>query len=166
MINEFMLNDKSIETKTDIVGNGFAVTINGNIYQVIETTPGTFNVSSNGLSKNVSCVIKNNKIYIDIDSTLIELVIPSEDGISGAGGGGTTGVKDKIFAPMPGKIVQVLVAEGDEVKVKTPMVIVEAMKMEHQVNSLADGVVKKVNFKDGDQVDTETPIIEIEIAEE
>jgi len=166
MINEFVLDDKTIETRTEIVRNGFAVTINGNIYQVIETTSGTYNVTCNGVSKDVSCVVNNNKAYLDIDTALIELTIPSEDSATAGGGAGAEGEKDKIFAPMPGKIVKLLVAEGDEVKVKTPMVIVEAMKMEHQVNSLADGVVKKVNFEDGDQVDTETPIIEIEIAEE
>jgi biotin carboxyl carrier protein len=43
------------------------------------------------------------------------------------------------------------------------MVIVEAMKMENQVNSRAKGKVKAVNFSAGDQVDTETPIIELDI---
>ncbi len=48
---------------------------------------------------------------------------------------------------------------------KQPMVIVEAMKMENQVNSKAKGTVKAVNFAAGDQVDTETPIIELDLAE-
>ena len=48
---------------------------------------------------------------------------------------------------------------------KQPLVIVEAMKMENQVNAKAKGKVKKVNFAAGDQVDTEKPIIELEIAE-
>jgi biotin carboxyl carrier protein len=44
-------------------------------------------------------------------------------------------------------------------------VIVEAMKMENQVNSRAKGKVKAVNFSSGDQVDTESPIIELELEE-
>ena len=95
---------------------------------------------------------------------LIEINEPTEDDFAG-GGGGQAGEKDKIFAPMPGKVVKILVAVGDEVIEKQPMVIVEAMKMENQVNSKAKGKVKAVNFADGDQVDTETPIIELELEE-
>jgi biotin carboxyl carrier protein len=66
---------------------------------------------------------------------------------------------------MPGKIVKIMVAVGDEVTEKQPMVIVEAMKMENQVNCRAKGKVKAVNFAPGDQVDTESPIIELELEE-
>ena len=59
-----------------------------------------------------------------------------------------------------------MVAPGDTVEVKQALVIVEAMKMENQVLSRANGVVKAVNFKAGDQVDTENPIIELELEEE
>ena len=76
------------------------------------------------------------------------------------------GEKDKILAPMPGKIVKIQVAMGDEVTEKQPMVIVEAMKMEHQVMARANGKVKAINFADGDQVDTESPIIELELEAE
>jgi biotin carboxyl carrier protein len=64
---------------------------------------------------------------------------------------------------MPGKIVKLLVGEGEKVAEKQPMVIVEAMKMENQVNSPSAGTVRKINFMDGDQVGTEIPIIELEI---
>jgi biotin carboxyl carrier protein len=45
------------------------------------------------------------------------------------------------------------------------MVIVEAMKMENQVNAKAGGTVKAINFAPGDQVDTESPIIELDLGE-
>jgi len=92
------------------------------------------------------------------------LTIPSDDNGFG-GGAGSVGEKDKVYAPMPGKVVKLLVKEGDEVTKKQPLVIVEAMKMENQVNSPSDGKVKKINFADGDQVDTDTPIIELDIDE-
>ena len=72
---------------------------------------------------------------------------------------------EAVAAPMPGKIVKIMVEVGDEVDVKHPMVIVEAMKMENQVNAKAAGTVKAVNFAAGDQVDTETPIIELDLPE-
>lgn len=103
--------------------------------------------------------------YIDVDSVLLEVTEPSSDEEFG-GVGGAVGEKDKVFAPMPGKIVKVMVQVGDEVTEKQQMVIVEAMKMENVVTSKAAGKVKAVNFAAGDQVDTETPIIELELAAE
>ncbi len=115
--------------------------------------------------KRVVAAVKNKDVYyIDIDSVLLEVREPSAEGFAG-GAGDHAAVKDKIFAPMPGKIVKIMVQVGDKVEVKQPMVIVEAMKMENQVNAKAKGKVKAVNFTVGDQVDTERPIIELELEE-
>ncbi|MCH8026710.1 MAG: hypothetical protein IID63_01145 [candidate division Zixibacteria bacterium] len=64
---------------------------------------------------------------------------------------------------MPGKIVKLLVKVGDRVSEKQPLMIVEAMKMENQVNSPAAGIVKAVNASVGDQVDTVSAIIELDL---
>ncbi len=166
MINEFIYKDSAVETRAEVVGNGFAVTIGDSLYRVMEIAPGKYSIEIDGKSKIVCCVINENKSYLDIDGLLLELMIPSEDNAAGGGTGAGLAEKDKIYAPMPGKVVKLLVKEGDEIRKKQPMVIVEAMKMEHQVNALADGTVKKINFADGDQVDTDTPIIELEIADQ
>ncbi len=164
MINEFLYKDELIETSAEPKDGRYEVTVNGNLYSIISSGANRFSVEIDGSKKTACCIIKDNKSYVDIDGVLLELVIPSEDGANGAGGGaGGTGEKDKVFAPMPGKIVKLLVNEGDKVTQKQPLVIVEAMKMENQVNSPSDGKVKKINFADGDQVDTDTPIIELEI---
>ena len=49
-----------------------------------------------------------------------------------------------LTAPMPGNVLRVLVAAGDAVVAGQPLVVVEAMKMEHQINAPADGVVADV----------------------
>ena len=71
----------------------------------------------------------------------------------------------EICAPMPGKILKILVNEGDAVEVKQNLVIVEAMKMENTINSSINANVIKINFKEGDIVDTGQPIIELEALE-
>ncbi len=164
MINEFLYKDELIETSVEPKDGRVEVSVNGNLYSIIPAGANRFSVDINGKKKTACCIIKDNKSYVDIDGVLLELIIPSEDGAN-AGGGAGVGEKDKVYAPMPGKIVKLLVKEGDEVTAKQPLVIVEAMKMENQVNSPSDGKVKKINFADGDQVDTDTPIIELEIAE-
>jgi propionyl-CoA carboxylase alpha chain len=58
------------------------------------------------------------------------------------------------LAPMPGGVVRVAVAEGDQVTGGQVLVVLEAMKMEHAVTASAAGVVTEVNVNVGDQVET------------
>ena len=62
-----------------------------------------------------------------------------------------TGVRD-LVAPMPGKIIQVLVKAGDAVKRGQAVAILEAMKMEHTLAAQADGVISELPWSTGDQV--------------
>jgi acetyl/propionyl-CoA carboxylase alpha subunit len=163
MIQQFRYNDDLIEAHFNSGPSGTEIAVGDNQYRIEEISPGKFAVLHNGIKKFAGCVVRGNKAYVDISGLLIELIIPTEDGSTSSGAAGHAGEKDKIYAPMPGKIVKLLVKEGDRVEQKQPMVIVEAMKMENQVNSPSAGVVRKINFKDGDQVGTETPIIELEI---
>ncbi len=163
MIDQFLYQNNIIETNTELQADYYEITIGENKYRIEEICGGKYEVEFNGTKSTVCCVIKNNKSFIDIDGLLIELGLPGDDGNNAGGAAGLVGEKDKIFAPMPGKIVKLLVKDGEKVKVKQPLVIVEAMKMEHQINSPSDGKVKSINFSDGDQVDTETPIIELDI---
>ena len=68
-----------------------------------------------------------------------------------AGGGGAAG-SGSIEAPMQGTIVKVLVEVGDEVAAGTGVVVLEAMKMENQINADAAGTVKQVKVAAGDTV--------------
>jgi len=63
---------------------------------------------------------------------------------------------------MPGTVVKVAVSEGDEVAVGQSLVIVEAMKMEHNVRSPIAGLVAKVSVAAGDSVGTTEAMVEIE----
>jgi acetyl-CoA carboxylase biotin carboxylase subunit len=68
---------------------------------------------------------------------------------------GTGAIAGGLTAPMPGKIVKVLVTEGQEVAANAPLVVLEAMKMEHTVRASAAGTVRAVHVAVGDQVDTD-----------
>jgi biotin carboxyl carrier protein len=54
---------------------------------------------------------------------------------------------------MPGKVLTVHVASGDQVNAGQPLVIMEAMKMEHTITAPANSVVVEVRCAVGDQVD-------------
>ncbi len=61
--------------------------------------------------------------------------------------------RQNVSVPMPGKIIAVLVAEGDKVERGQGLVIVEAMKMENEVRCPINGEVKEVRVKTGDSVE-------------
>ena len=60
-----------------------------------------------------------------------------------------------LTAPMPGKVVKVLVAEGETVTAGSPLVVLEAMKMEHTVRAADAGTVRAIHVSVGEQVDTD-----------
>lgn len=68
----------------------------------------------------------------------------------------------EIKARIPGTILAVNVKEGDEVKVRTIMGTLEAMKMEQPIACPIDGVVKAVNIRPGDKVKTGTVMVVVE----
>ena len=68
----------------------------------------------------------------------------------------------KIVAPMPGKVVRCLVARGDAVKIGDGVVVVEAMKMENELRSAVDGIVKEVFVVEGEAVEANQQLVLIE----
>jgi biotin carboxyl carrier protein len=66
-----------------------------------------------------------------------------------------------VRSPMPGRIVRVLVAEGDVVEPDAPTVIVEAMKMENEVRTAGGGRVARVAVSVGDTVDAGQVLCEL-----
>ena len=67
-----------------------------------------------------------------------------------------------VKPPMPGKVVEVHVREGDVVQEGDPLLVLEAMKMQNDLKSAVAGVVKSVKVKDGQNVEATTVLIEIE----
>ena len=59
----------------------------------------------------------------------------------------------RVDAPMPGKVVRVLVKQGDEVQEGQGLVVVEAMKMENELKSPKAGVVKELHAQEGQAVE-------------
>ncbi|HWK47413.1 MAG TPA: acetyl/propionyl/methylcrotonyl-CoA carboxylase subunit alpha [Stellaceae bacterium] len=65
----------------------------------------------------------------------------------------------RLTAPMPGKITQVMVAAGAEVTKGTPLLVLEAMKMEHTITAPADGTIERVRFAVGETVEDGAELI-------
>jgi biotin carboxyl carrier protein len=68
----------------------------------------------------------------------------------------------RILAPMPGKVLRVLVKPGDEVQARQALVVVEAMKMENELTSPKAGRVKDIVVKEGASVEAGRLLVVVE----
>ena len=88
--------------------------------------------------------------------TLYDPRLDAMEGEESAGG---------LIAPMPGTVVAVRVAPGDHVRRGDPLMLVEAMKMEHSICAPFDGEVREICFAVGDQVEEGSELLLLEPAE-
>lgn len=76
--------------------------------------------------------------------------------------GGGMGQDAQLKAGMPGKVIEIFVKAGDEVKAGKPLLIMEAMKMENEMRAAADVKIKEVCIKQGDSVESGAVLIKFE----
>ena len=68
----------------------------------------------------------------------------------------------RLTAPMPGKVIQVHVTPGEDVERGAPLMVIEAMKMEHAISAPADGKIARVLYSAGDLVEEGAELIAFE----
>ncbi|HET7746489.1 MAG TPA: biotin/lipoyl-containing protein [Vicinamibacteria bacterium] len=68
----------------------------------------------------------------------------------------------RVTAPMPGRIVRVLVAAGEEVKAGQGLLVMEAMKMENEIRAPRDGRVRDVGVREAQAVETGALLVVVE----
>jgi 3-methylcrotonyl-CoA carboxylase alpha subunit len=80
---------------------------------------------------------------------------------TGTGGSGASG-GERLTAPMPGTIVRVLTRAGQHVSAHEPLVVMEAMKMEHVIEAPHAGTVREVLYDEGDMVPAGSPLVRLD----
>ena len=78
------------------------------------------------------------------------------------GYGAVAGGDGRVVAPMPGRVVKVLVTPGTVVEAKQGVVVVEAMKMENELRAPRAGVVREVRVAEGASVEAQTVLVVID----
>ncbi len=102
------------------------------------------------------CHIHRNQVQVIHNNLRYELILPDYEAKASASNA------NAILAPMPGKIIEVKVAEGDAVEQGETLVVMEAMKMELELKAERDAVIKSVYFKQADQVKADAVLVELE----
>jgi len=131
---------------------------------IVEVEKGIYSILYNGISYNIELISKDKKVYsattlynsfdievLDAESRYRNSRRKSED-------------EDSAFisTPMPGKVVKVLVEEGDKVKGGDTVIVVSAMKMESEYKVVKDRIISKVLVKEGDNIEGDQPLIMLE----
>jgi biotin carboxyl carrier protein len=138
------------------------VTIGDKHFTVREFTMQENTISFRINNKNYSMPFSRDrkKIYVSFEGEyyILELSSGARYGSEGPG----QRRDNVITSSMPGLLVKLPVKIGGKIKSGDTVAIVEAMKMQNELRSPVDGVVKKINFKEGEQVDAFEPIVEID----
>jgi 3-methylcrotonyl-CoA carboxylase alpha subunit len=116
-------------------------------------------VDLGGRRINVTVVSANEKRHVFIDG--VSFVFAAIDPLFHAGSGG--GAEGGLTAPMPGKVIALIAPVGTRVEKGAPLLILEAMKMEHTIAAPASGTVKAFHFNVGEQVSDGAELVEFEV---
>ena len=122
-------------------------------------------VSVNGIEYQVGIQFDDGKWEVSIDGNLYEVEIDKasrrgqrKKRDSSRGGRSSSGL---ISSAIPGKIVSVLVSEGDKVDSSSVVIVLEAMKMQNEIKAGIDGKVEKILCEPGERIEANVPLMEI-----
>lgn len=120
---------------------------------LVEVSPGIFSVliGSEAFEVRVESALQGARIWVDGREYLAELDDPRR-WRRGAGGASGAEGRQRVFAPMPGKVVRVLVEPESTVTVGQGLLVVEAMKMQNEIKSPKEGKVERIDVREGQAV--------------
>jgi len=148
--------------------NLLEIKVDDKIYQVdlMHNDEGIFSILNKGRSFNIELVPQANpKLYTAYtlyDNYDIEIIDAESRYLRNRSGVTQLISENTISSPMPGKVVKIPVAVGDEVKKGDTVITISAMKMESEYKSPIDGKIVKVHVTEGSTIDANQKLIEIE----
>lgn len=114
-----------------------------------------------GIKSSVSATLENNTITLYTHQGAVVINNIQAD----LGDHGNDDNHGGLLAPMNGTMVSILVKSGDTVTKNQPLVIMEAMKMEHTIRAPADGIIDNIFYAEGDMVDGGAELLEFSVTE-
>ena len=151
-------NNSEFEVTSQDISALDSVKVNNQSYHILDnnTSYKAEILASNFNKKSYTVNINNNNYTVNIENDLDQLIKSLGFEI------GASKKVNEIKAPMPGLILDVMVKPGDQVSVDTPLLILEAMKMENSILSPREGIIKSVSGDKGTTVDKGELLIEFE----
>jgi biotin carboxyl carrier protein len=152
------LGDQSYTLEIEEIGKSlYRVSVDGNEFLVDGKKTGRTNysliVDNRSFEIEVDHAEDEYRVLVDGRNYHVNVVDERRVRVGGAQSEIQLQGRQKVSVPMPGKVIAVLVSEGDSIEKGQGLVIVEAMKMENEVRSPIAGEVKEIKVKAGDAVE-------------
>ncbi len=149
------------------LGEGrYALTLNGTRHEIdaLALEHGAVSMILDGQSTGVEFEEQGDEVAVLVKGQVVRVDVADERRrrLRAAAAGFSVEGKQTIVAPMPGKVVKVLVKAGDEVAEGQGLVVVEAMKMENELKSPKAGKVTEVMAKEGQAVEMNAKLCVVE----
>jgi geranyl-CoA carboxylase alpha subunit len=135
----------------------YAVTLSARTIDIdiVERRDGSVRFAAMGLQQTARFAIADNVLYLDLNSTTVSVRESALEATSAA----RRESSGRLVAPMNGAIVAVFAQPGDRVSRGQRIVVLEAMKMQHEISAERDGTVGEILVKPGDQVATRQVLV-------
>lgn len=144
-------------------GDNYTVVIAGAAHSItVEPTTEGWHFTEDGHRRSVQLAVANDNytLFAGEHSVSFEEILPD------TGEHGSSNSDDALCAPMNGTIVALLVEPGQSVTEGTPLLLMEAMKMEHSIKAPTDGNVSAFFYNEGELVDGGSPLLDFQPAGE
>jgi biotin carboxyl carrier protein len=171
MTFEIELDGRSRTVSIERAGAGrYHVIVDGHPHLIDAVKPAEFSLSlivddETGASREVvvAPTAASGELLVTVEGRTVAVSVDGRRSRRpGADAAGLVPGIQRVTAPMPGRVVRVLVGPGDEIAVRQPVVVVEAMKMENELRSPKAGRVKEVPVSAGMSVEAGRTLVVIE----
>jgi 3-methylcrotonyl-CoA carboxylase alpha subunit len=158
----FRLGEEQKHLQVENLGKTFRIVVDG----VASSVSGSINprgllrAEFDGLRTSATVVVAGERRHVFGHGRAWQFAAVDPLHHSGEGGGAEGG----LLAPMPGKVIALIASEGATVEKGAPLLILEAMKMEHTITAPAAGTVKGFRYAVGDQVGDGAELVDFEVS--
>jgi len=158
----FRLGEEQKHLQVENLGKTFRIVVDG----VASSVSGSINprgllrAEFDGLRTSATVVVAGERRHVFGHGRAWQFAAVDPLHHSGEGGGAEGG----LLAPMPGKVIALIASEGTTVEKGAPLLILEAMKMEHTITAPAAGTVKGFRYAVGDQVGDGAELVDFEVS--
>jgi biotin carboxyl carrier protein len=163
---ELEIDGQRIEAEFTMAGGAAQLSFGGATReaQVSEPEPGIFTIIIN--DRVYRCALEESPggaVEVIVNGARIPVAARDKKHLRGqAGAGAGSGGQVKLSSPMPGKVVRVLLKAGDEVAARQGVMVVEAMKMQNEVQSPKAGKIAEIKVAEGQTVNAGETLAVIE----
>lgn len=126
-----------------------------------QVEPGVFSLLIKGQSFEVR-VQPGEQKGVEVQGRRFTVEVPNPRSARGPNRTASGAGRENVAAPMPGKVIRVLVKNGDLVEMGQGLVVVEAMKMQNELKASRTGRVSEVRVQDGDTVSASQTLVVLE----